>query len=780
MSSIDLLPHQSETVEYLEQRCSTQHGILVYHNMGTGKTNTGVAWLIHRLSMHQRTHPKKPFPFLIVCPELIKSRWFIEAEQMGFHLTPAHICNYEEFTLQYIHNPTTTDDVLARTALVFDEAHHIAPKMRNNNFEHYSKFMNVLSERHTAHGQRVMLLTGTPEYSDRSDFSMLLNIASGATQFPINERDWYNRYKDTRKVKARATSWTFNFGKPLMVFLLKWITGSTYFLFYGLLGQLTPSQNPEENKVFAARMGISSHQFQTMSPAEFANRKVQYIVMSKYFSACIAFFTGAVILLNYLKIQHDPTLALRATPIDYKKLAQDTGRYVSFYHNTPDNTDYATIQTTPPIFSQYTDYQSKQSMQFLFGTMNVDMVKFYTGITDEHEVQIRVEEFRTIDSLKRYGRCISNTWEVVDMVVDGTASWKHCSNTGTITLESSDIGDLKFIRTLERGCPKFNKLLRLLSLSCKRHEKSVVRSDFKEQGTYLLSAFLTANQIDHIYVNTTLTESSRQTLLKAFNHQLPVTCSQTGRTFTPQILLLDAEASEGISLLAVEHMHLLEPMTHISQRNQSVARAVRYRSHQSLSKEHRNVSVYTHVGTLDTKHLEYKGLAKVLNNLPMGMSKLLRDPKAQATSVKMSFLHWRNIESHLSKHFAGIVPRTGFKLIDYFINPTRFLDYRYTKTTTADTLVMADLEFMQSAQSAYMTHALSENVLAKTFVTPTDCVPNTRHSVKTRGFAKRVGERKKSQRKKSQGKKSQGKKSHRSSSNRKRKRQNGGRQSARR
>ena len=108
MSSIDLLPHQSETVEYLEQRCSTQHGILVYHNMGTGKTNTGVAWLIHRLSMHQRTHPKKPFPFLIVCPELIKSRWFIEAEQMGFPLTPAHICNYEEFTLQYIHNPTTT------------------------------------------------------------------------------------------------------------------------------------------------------------------------------------------------------------------------------------------------------------------------------------------------------------------------------------------------------------------------------------------------------------------------------------------------------------------------------------------------------------------------------------------------------------------------------------------------------------------------------------------------------------------------------------------------
>jgi hypothetical protein len=737
MPPIDLLPHQAHTLEFLERKCSNQHGLLVYHNMGTGKTNTGVAWLLHRQSLHEQSASKEPFRHLIVCPELIKSRWHMEAEQMGFYLTPSHICNYEEFTHRYISDSTSSADALSRTTIVMDEAHHLAPLMRKNKYEHYSKFMNVFSERHTASGQRVMLLTGTPEYSDRSDFSLLLNVASGASKFPINERDWYTRYQDTRKVKAMSMSWVFNFGKPLLALLLRWILGWAYVIYMALIVTVAP--NPKFNMLFANLMGISMQRLQVMTLQEFARLKKIYV--GKCLAVCMAFFTSALMLLNYIKVQHSPSLALRATPVDYKKLAQDTGRYVSFYHNSPDNPDYAAVQTTPPIFSQYTDYQSKQSMQFLFGTMDVEMVKFYTGITDEHEVNIRVEEFRTIDALKRYGRCISNTWDVVDKVVDGTAKWNHCPDTGSIDLVPSDAdgAGFAFHRSVKSGCPKFKKLCRLLSSSLSRNEKCVVRSDFKEQGTYLLSAYLNANSIDHIYVNTTLTGPARQKLLEAFNKGTQVTSSMTGKTQRPRILLLDAEASEGISLMAVEHMHLLEPMMHVSQQNQCVARAVRYRSHQALPKKHRSVAVYTHVGTLDTKHLDYKGLATVLNTVPMGMSKLLRDPQEQATNYKMSLLHWRNIESHLSKHFAGIVPRTGFKLIDYFINPTRYLDARYTRTTTADTLVMEDLQYMYSAHSSYMAHAVSENVLAEAFQTPQDCVPSSAVTIRTTGFRQQKG-----------------------------------------
>ena len=45
---MNLNAHQSQTVAYLENRCVNQHGLLVYHHMGTGKTNTAIAWLYNR------------------------------------------------------------------------------------------------------------------------------------------------------------------------------------------------------------------------------------------------------------------------------------------------------------------------------------------------------------------------------------------------------------------------------------------------------------------------------------------------------------------------------------------------------------------------------------------------------------------------------------------------------------------------------------------------------------------------------------------------------------
>ena len=47
-TTMNLNSHQSQTVTYLENRCVNQHGLLVYHHMGTGKTNTAIAWLYNR------------------------------------------------------------------------------------------------------------------------------------------------------------------------------------------------------------------------------------------------------------------------------------------------------------------------------------------------------------------------------------------------------------------------------------------------------------------------------------------------------------------------------------------------------------------------------------------------------------------------------------------------------------------------------------------------------------------------------------------------------------
>ena len=53
-----LQPHQSGTLEYTEVKCPNQHGLLVFHNMGTGKTITGVSWLINRKVQYKSQSPK--------------------------------------------------------------------------------------------------------------------------------------------------------------------------------------------------------------------------------------------------------------------------------------------------------------------------------------------------------------------------------------------------------------------------------------------------------------------------------------------------------------------------------------------------------------------------------------------------------------------------------------------------------------------------------------------------------------------------------------------------
>ena len=50
---MELQPHQRKTIEFSETSCTNQHGLLVFHNMGTGKTNTAIGWLINRQALYK-------------------------------------------------------------------------------------------------------------------------------------------------------------------------------------------------------------------------------------------------------------------------------------------------------------------------------------------------------------------------------------------------------------------------------------------------------------------------------------------------------------------------------------------------------------------------------------------------------------------------------------------------------------------------------------------------------------------------------------------------------
>ena len=64
-----------------------------------------------------------------------------------------------------------------------------------------------------------------------------------------------------------------------------------------------------------------------------------------------------------------------------------------------------------------------------------------------------------------------------------------------------------------------------------------------------------------------------------------------------KIILGSPSIKEGISLMGVRQVHILEPYWNQSRLDQIIGRAVRYCSHKNLEKEYRNVKVYIYIAT---------------------------------------------------------------------------------------------------------------------------------------------------------------------------------------
>jgi len=209
---VNLYPHQSNTIRYLESKCTNQHGILVFHHMGTGKTMTAAGWLINRRLQHVAAHGEgpsaPPFKYRIVCPELIKQVWSGKGGdpyKMGMIVDPKHVKSYKEFEAELLSGTATAKDM----NVVFDEAHHLVPIMRTEENKYYVEVMKLFKK-----ASKVLLLTGTPEQKDHADFMYLVNMVVGKTEFPVDYHQLIEKYRDLSAFEARKKNFFFNWVAP--------------------------------------------------------------------------------------------------------------------------------------------------------------------------------------------------------------------------------------------------------------------------------------------------------------------------------------------------------------------------------------------------------------------------------------------------------------------------------------------------------------------------------------------------------------------------------------
>ena len=196
--TLHLQKHQNETVDYLSEKCVNQHGLLLYHNMGTGKTLTALSIILKNITEKRI----KNEDILIICPDTIQSTWILESQKLNLNLRNEFFMNYEQLN-ELVITGKKNKDLLKDKFIVLDECHHIIPYFKSDSFKNYFLFLEIFNK-----AKHTLLLTGTPFYysedGSQSDISYLLNVCEGnKNDFPILEEDWKRRYMDHDLIEKR-------------------------------------------------------------------------------------------------------------------------------------------------------------------------------------------------------------------------------------------------------------------------------------------------------------------------------------------------------------------------------------------------------------------------------------------------------------------------------------------------------------------------------------------------------------------------------------------------
>lgn len=113
-----------------------------------------------------------------------------------------------------------------------------------------------------------------------------------------------------------------------------------------------------------------------------------------------------------------------------------------------------------------------------------------------------------------------------------------------------------------------------------RNEKCLIFSDFKEAGAGTIQWFLKTNGIKSTVVDGDLEIKLRDIYVERFNKDLDM------------VLIVTRVGGEGFDLKGVRHIFAFEKNWNIATMEQYIGRGIRYKSHEHLPPDQRNVTVY--------------------------------------------------------------------------------------------------------------------------------------------------------------------------------------------
>lgn len=531
-TNIELLEHQRTVIKYLVSRCRTQHGLLVNHFMGTGKTNLAVFF--------QKNFPNERK--CLICPAALQTMWKSTTKHFGLKVD--NIISFESIQESYEdYNEKNYNDLASKikgSIMVVDEAHNLIKilnrvkpsvftmktekekKQYKKDISIYTTFVQMLNS-----SKKTLLLSGSPVIKDVNEIRWLINFAAGFRAVPYLESEFVDKYY--KKFDKRTMSSFTAFLQYLK------FDNVDSFLFREADRQSTVRSFIDEHLNLGfdeVKTGIMKYM------AEKAILKtINYYIQNYNYDS-----------LNLVKIQHD-----------------GWGKYVSFY-KYDDNAFHPTYELlNMPVL--YTDYQLG---------LYYRLVKPDIELTDEETYNLgffdslaSAELFRPLNLETDY------FWEFRSGII---------GNLGLVPNKFKEIlkvykNGLRHEKVNVPGGFKDTVSDSDSESDIDEYASTVVYSNHFQSGLMMFAKYLDQEKISYTLFTPKLSKEKQNQILDDFKNKRIT------------LILLHPSYFEGFSINGCRVLHVLEPVTEYYKKEQLFTRAVRYSSHTHLPHNQRNVKI---------------------------------------------------------------------------------------------------------------------------------------------------------------------------------------------
>jgi len=629
---ITLQPHQKKAIDCLKR--DSVHGLVLYHQMGMGKTITALKYILEQKSKQ-----------IVIFTPGLELEWITQMKQLNqfkknySELTSSRIVDFNgnvytfyEYTqldvyidsLVNVMKPDETQKLYNKNKkeviYVFDESHRLAKIFQEN-----SIYTSVYLKLFTA-SYKTLLLTGTIIYRNVEDLLYCVNLAAGQYNdfvFPLTKQEFQHRYCKANALTGVIKGWLM----PLVALrfggydiMRKVLDISDFYASkrkqyhnkkHALIVRMMPFLGLDSKvagktildyKEMNIRQIISTMLYWFLySPMENVLPIILAVTVANSYKKISKLNTKVLInelkpYVNYAGVGYEKQSATIKTLNKLKKIV--TGNHsFSFKKNIPTGNFTHTLPTTY-VYDATTSYSRHQYNMFIRASINRLTLRDrqLLGLNDVEDtsninkyglkignIVFTTEDITTINN--QYRRLVDKRMKKLETIIANSSPLQNDNNDFPTRSLSDEENDTKFVDS--QIPPKFRDIGKLLG-----KEKTVIYSTYLLHGLYLFYLYLVS-----IGKKSNMCWLLRESTVRSLPLDHPIVRyydNIEGKTFTDKnhnilklfsdninitYCLLDPNFTEGVTIKNVAYMHILEPIDLPARKQQLLARVARVCSH---------------------------------------------------------------------------------------------------------------------------------------------------------------------------------------------------------